>query len=398
MRGKLSALFLVLILIVTNVLSFNLGQNTSPIGSGTTSLSRRGTVDSNQSDKLTFLEKYIEDNYLRDVTQEELYVGQLKGMVEALDDPYSEYLTSEELDDLMEDTSGKFFGIGVYINAQDGYVTVVSPIKNTPAERAGLRTGDKIIKVDGVDISGANATEASKMIKGEKGTTVTLTILRMEDEVSNTFDVDVTRDEITVVTVESEIIEGDILYINISQFNEQTYKEFMDAYNENKANAKSIILDLRNNPGGLLSTSTAIADELLPEGLIVYTERKGKETDDQIYSDSKMIDLPMVVLINEGSASASEIVSGAIRDYDRAVLIGKKSFGKGVVQTIDSFTTGDGIKLTISEYFTPKGISIHEKGIEPDIEVELDDPDLIIGLENLEKDNQLQRAIEELKK
>lgn len=398
MRGKLSALFLVLILIVTNVVSFNLGQNTSPIGSGTTSLSRRGTVDSNQSDKLTFLEKYIEDNYLRDVTQEELYVGQLKGMVEALDDPYSEYLTSEELDDLMEDTSGKFFGIGVYINAQDGYVTVVSPIKNTPAERAGLRTGDKIIKVDGVDISGANATEASKMIKGEKGTTVTLTILRMEDEVSNTFDVDVTRDEITVVTVESEIIEGDILYINISQFNEQTYKEFMDAYNENKANAKSIILDLRNNPGGLLSTSTAIADELLPEGLIVYTERKGKETDDQIYSDSKMIDLPMVVLINEGSASASEIVSGAIRDYDRAVLIGKKSFGKGVVQTIDSFTTGDGIKLTISEYFTPKGISIHEKGIEPDIEVELDDPDLIIGLENLEKDNQLQRAIEELKK
>lgn len=398
MRGKLSALFLVLILIVTNVVSFNLGQNTSPIGSGTTSLSRRGTVDSNQSDKLTFLEKYIEDNYLRDVTQEELYVGQLKGMVEALDDPYSEYLTSEELDDLMEDTSGKFFGIGVYINAQDGYVTVVSPIKNTPAERAGLRTGDKIIKVDGVDISGANATEASKMIKGEKGTTVTLTILRMEDEVSNTFDVDVTRDEITVVTVESELIEGDILYINISQFNEQTYKEFMDAYNENKANAKSIILDLRNNPGGLLSTSTAIADELLPEGLIVYTERKGKETDDQIYSDSKMIDLPMVVLINEGSASASEIVSGAIRDYDRAVLIGKKSFGKGVVQTIDSFTTGDGIKLTISEYFTPKGISIHEKGIEPDIEVELDDPDLIIGLENLEKDNQLQRAIEELKK
>lgn len=398
MRGKLSALFLVLILIVTNVVSFNLGQNTSPIGSGTTSLSRRGTVDSNQSDKLTFLEKYIGDNYLRDVTQEELYVGQLKGMVEALDDPYSEYLTSEELDDLMEDTSGKFFGIGVYINAQDGYVTVVSPIKNTPAERAGLRTGDKIIKVDGVDISGANATEASKMIKGEKGTTVTLTILRMEDEVSNTFDVDVTRDEITVVTVESEIIEGDILYINISQFNEQTYKEFMDAYNENKANAKSIILDLRNNPGGLLSTSTAIADELLPEGLIVYTERKGKETDDQIYSDSKMIDLPMVVLINEGSASASEIVSGAIRDYDRAVLIGKKSFGKGVVQTIDSFTTGDGIKLTISEYFTPKGISIHEKGIEPDIEVELDDPDLIIGLENLEKDNQLQRAIEELKK
>ncbi len=398
MRGKISALFLVLILVVTNILSFNIGQSSSANSNTPTLSTRKFGLDSTQQDKLTFLERYIQDNYLREVTQEDLYVGQLKGMVAALDDPYSEYLTREEYNELMEDTSGRFFGIGVYINAQDGYINVVSPIKNTPAEKAGLRSGDKIIKVNGDDISGANATEASKKIKGEKGTKVTLTILRIEDEVANTFDVDVIRDEITVITVESKIIENDLLYVGISQFNEQTYSEFMEATKLITNATKGIILDLRNNPGGLLSTSTAIADVLLPEGTIVYTERKGKVKDDQINSDAKYIDLPMVVLINEGSASASEIISGAIRDFDRAKLIGQKTFGKGVVQTIDNFSTGDGIKLTISEYFTPKGTSIHGKGIEPDISVELDDPSLIIGLENIEKDNQLQRAIEELRK
>lgn len=398
MRGKISALFLVLILVVTNILSFNIGQSSSANSNTPTLSTRKFGLDSTQQDKLTFLERYIQDNYLREVTQEDLYVGQLKGMVAALDDPYSEYLTREEYNELMEDTSGRFFGIGVYINAQDGYINVVSPIKNTPAEKAGLRSGDKIIKVNGDDISGANATEASKKIKGEKGTKVTLTILRIEDEVANTFDVDVIRDEITVITVESKIIENDLLYVGISQFNEQTYSEFMEATKLITNATKGIILDLRNNPGGLLSTSTAIADVLLPEGTIVYTERKGKVKDDQINSDAKYIDLPMVVLINEGSASASEIISGAIRDFDRAKLIGQKTFGKGVVQTIDNFPTGDGIKLTISEYFTPKGTSIHGKGIEPDISVELDDPSLIMGLENIEKDNQLQRAIEELRK
>lgn len=398
MRGKISALFLVLILVVTNILSFNIGQSSFSNSNTPTLSTRKFGLDSTQQDKLTFLERYIQDNYLREVTQEDLYVGQLKGMVAALDDPYSEYLTREEYNELMEDTSGRFFGIGVYINAQDGYINVVSPIKNTPAEKAGLRSGDKIIKVNGDDISGANATEASKKIKGEKGTKVTLTILRIEDEVANTFDVDVIRDEITVITVESKIIENDLLYVGISQFNEQTYSEFMEATKLITNATKGIILDLRNNPGGLLSTSTAIADVLLPEGIIVYTERKGKVKDDQINSDAKYIDLPMVVLINEGSASASEIISGAIRDFDRAMLIGQKTFGKGVVQTIDNFSTGDGIKLTISEYFTPKGTSIHGKGIEPDISVELDDPSLIIGLENIEKDNQLQRAIEELRK
>ena len=398
MRGKISALFLVLILVVTNILSFNIGQSSFSNSNTPTLSTRKFGLDSTQQDKLTFLERYIQDNYLREVTQEDLYVGQLKGMVAALDDPYSEYLTREEYNELMEDTSGRFFGIGVYINAQDGYINVVSPIKNTPAEKAGLRSGDKIIKVNGDDISGANATEASKKIKGEKGTKVTLTILRIEDEVANTFDVDVIRDEITVITVESKIIENDLLYVGISQFNEQTYSEFMEATKLITNATKGIILDLRNNPGGLLSTSTAIADVLLPEGIIVYTERKGKVKDDQINSDAKYIDLPMVVLINEGSASASEIISGAIRDFDRAMLIGQKTFGKGVVQTIDNFSTGDGIKLTISEYFTPKGTSIHGKGIEPDISVELDDPSLIMGLENIEKDNQLQRAIEELRK
>lgn len=396
MKKKTSVFLLLAILLITNLTSYTMGRSLG--GSSNLVFGNTDDISNDQKRRLVFLEKYIKDNYLRDVDQQELYTGQLKGMVAALKDPYSEYLTEEEFKELMEDTSGKFFGIGVYINAQDGFITVVSPIRNTPAERAGLLPKDRILKVDGVELSGDNASEASKLIRGKKGTSVTLTIMRIENGKSRTFDVEVLRDEITVVTVESEIIENNILYISISQFNESTHKEFVEATEKINEDVKGIILDLRSNPGGLLDVCSEIADMLLPEGLIYYTEIKGGVRSDEGYSDKAMIDLPMVTLINGGTASASEIVSGALRDYDRATLVGEKSFGKGVVQSINRFSTKDGIKLTISEYFTPKGVKIHELGIEPDVEVKLDDPTLIIGLENLEKDNQLQRGIEELNK
>lgn len=396
MRKKISVFLLLIILFLTNIFSYNIGKNLS--NNNISIFGNTSGIDGKQRDRLVYLENYINDNYLREVTKEQLYTGQLKGMVESLDDPYSQYYTEEELNELLEDTSGRFYGIGVYINTADGYITVVSPIRNTPAEEAGLLPGDRIIKVDGTELSGDKPDEASKLIKGEKGTSVTLTILRIEDDKPHTFDVDVVRDEINVTTVESEIIEDEILYISISQFNDNTYNEFVEATKLIDSNIKGMILDLRSNPGGLLNVSTKVADVLLPEGLIYYTQSKSGEISDRGYSDDNMIDLPIVTLINGGSASASEIVAGALRDYDKTLLVGEKTFGKGVVQSINRFSSNDGIKLTISEYFTPNGVQIHEKGIEPDVKEILDDNTVLIGIENLEEDNQLQKGIEELKK
>ncbi len=396
MRKKISVFLLLIILFLTNIFSYNIGKNLS--NNNISIFGNTSGIDGKQRDRLVYLENYINDNYLREVTKEQLYTGQLKGMVESLDDPYSQYYTEEELNELLEDTSGRFYGIGVYINTADGYITVVSPIRNTPAEEAGLLPGDRIIKVDGTELSGDKPDEASKLIKGEKGTSVTLTILRIEDDKPHTFDVDVVRDEINVTTVESEIIEDEILYISISQFNDNTYNEFVEATKLIDSNIKGMILDLRSNPGGLLNVSTKVADVLLPEGLVYYTQSKSGEISDRGYSDDNMIDLPIVTLINGGSASASEIVAGALRDYDKTLLVGEKTFGKGVVQSINRFSSNDGIKLTISEYFTPNGVQIHEKGIEPDVKEILDDNTVLIGIENLEEDNQLQKGIEELKK
>lgn len=396
MRKKISVFLLLIILFLTNIFSYNIGKNLS--NNNISIFGNTSGIDGKQRDRLVYLENYINDNYLREVTKEQLYTGQLKGMVESLDDPYSQYYTEEELNELLEDTSGRFYGIGVYINTADGYITVVSPIRNTPAEEAGLLPGDRIIKVDGTELSGDKPDEASKLIKGEKGTSVTLTILRIEDDKPHTFDVDVVREEINVTTVESEIIEDEILYISISQFNDNTYNEFVEATKLIDSNIKGMILDLRSNPGGLLNVSTKVADVLLPEGLVYYTQSKSGEISDRGYSDDNMIDLPIVTLINGGSASASEIVAGALRDYDKTLLVGEKTFGKGVVQSINRFSSNDGIKLTISEYFTPNGVQIHEKGIEPDVKEILDDNTVLIGIENLEEDNQLQKGIEELKK
>lgn len=396
MKKKLGIILLIMFLMITNTLSFLAGKNyaRSPVYSsnGEMALSKA------QQNKLIFLENYINQNYLKDVTQEELYTGQLKGMVEALDDPYSEYLTQKDMKDMMEDTSGKFFGIGVYITSIDGYVKIIAPIKDTPAEEAGLLPGDIILKVDGIEISEGDVNKASELIKGKKGSNVTLTVIRETEGKNEELNIKVRRDEINIITVNSDFIEKNILYVSISQFNEQTYREFHEAMKKIKPDTVGMILDLRSNPGGLMSTSTMIADELLPEGLIVYTKRKGGVIDDEIYSDAAMVDIPMVVLVNGGSASASEILTGALRDYGRAKIIGEKTFGKGIVQSIDGFNEGDGIKLTISEYFTPKGIAIHKKGITPDIEVKLKDPGIIIGIENLDKDDQLKRAVEEIKK
>lgn len=346
--------------------------------------------------KLKLLEDKIKSDFLYDVKDEDLRDGELKGMVAALKDPYSEYLTKEDLKEMNDQTQGKFYGIGftVYKNPNN-QIEVISPIKDSPAERAGIKSKDIVLKVNGEEFTGDTMSDAVKVIKGEKGTKVHLTIYRPSTE--KTIELDVERDEIKIDTVISTKLE-DFGYIGITQFNDNTdaeFKEHLDKLNEK--NIKGLIIDLRGNPGGTVSSVVKVADMLLPEGEIVSAKDRNKNVVFDFKSDKEHFDKPLVVLINEGSASASEILSGAIKDYGRGKLIGTKSFGKGIVQTVFPFRDGTGLKLTTSEYFTPSGKNIHKIGIKPDIEVKLPADIKAIGYEYLDKDTQLQKAIEVLK-
>lgn len=347
--------------------------------------------------KMKFLEKKVEDDFLYKVDKEKLRQGELKGMVASLGDPYSEYLTLEDFDALAEQTNGKFFGIGVSVSSnEEGQILVIAPIKDTPAEKVGIKTGDLIIKVNGEPVSGNDLQAAVAKIKGDKGTSVKITIYRPSTK--ETKDIDVKRDEIKLETVISNTIK-DLGYIGITQFNDNTYDEFTKALNNLKEkNVRGLIIDLRGNPGGTVDSVEKIANELLPEGTIVSAKNRDGQVVFDYKSDKEYVNLPMAVLINGGSASASEILAGAIRDFKMGTLIGEKSFGKGIVQSVFPFPDGSGLKITTSEYFTPSGENIHKKGIKPDIEVKLPENVKGIGIEYLNTDSQLKKAIEVLEK
>lgn len=353
----------------------------------------------NEFSKVIAVENYVKENYLRDVDESKLIDGQLKGLLQSLEDPYSAYMTKDEFASLLQQTSGTFGGIGVVVTpGEDNLITVVSPIEDTPGERAGIKSGDKIIKVDGIEFLAENMDKAVKVMKGEPKTKVVLTIMRKDKDGKNeVLDIEIIREMIRLVTVKSNIIDDNIGYIKLTSFDDLTYKDFKTELDKlGKMNIKGLIIDLRNNPGGLLDRCAQIADELLGAGDIVYTETKtGKR--EYIKSDKAMVDYPLVLLVNGGSASASEILAGAIKDHNRGKLVGTTTFGKGVVQRIKDLDDGSGLKLTISEYFTPSGVNIHGIGIEPDIVVELDEGVEEIGVGNLKGDNQLRRAIEEIK-
>ncbi|KGG80242.1 peptidase S41 [Caloranaerobacter azorensis H53214] len=349
--------------------------------------------------KIMALENFIKENYLKDVDEEDLLNGELKGMFEALGDPYSVYMTKEEFADFMEHTKGTYHGIGVIVTpGEDNLITVVSPIEDTPGERAGIKTGDKIIKVDGKEFTADKMDDAVKLMKGKPGTSVNITILRTDKYGNNKFiDLNITREEIRLKTVKSKMLENKIGYIRIVSFDELTYEDFKKHLNKLKKDGmKGLIIDLRNNPGGLLSECAQIADELMGKGVIVYTETKNKERE-YIRSDSKKLGLPLVLLVNGGSASASEILAGAIKDTKTGILIGTKTFGKGIVQRIKPLSDGSGFKLTVSEYFTPNGTNIHGIGITPDVIVELPEDVHRIGVDNIKQDIQLKKAIEIIK-
>lgn len=356
----------------------------------------RQVLSSNENfGKVIVLEKYLRENYLynKDIKDENLEAGLLKGLVAGLGDPYSQYLTAEEMAKLSETTTGKFQGIGVIISPdEDGTVTVISPIKGSPADRAGVESGDKILKINGKDFSAEKINEASKEMRGEKGTSVKILLLKKKN--LKTEEVEIKREEIKIDSIIKDKI-GDLGYIGITMFDEETGKDFVKALNElTSEGVKGIILDMRGNPGGVVDAAVEIGDAILPKTSFVTLKDNEGEVVQDYKLDDKYNDIKMVVLVNEGSASASEILAGAIRDLDRAKIIGKKTYGKGVVQNVMSLPGGDGLKLTTSEYFTPSGKSINKKGIVPDIEVDLPDDVEGIGIDYKDTDTQLQKAIE----
>ena len=333
------------------------------------------------------------------VTKKSLMQGALKGMMESLDDPHSVYFTSEELRSFQEDIKGKYVGVGMVIQKKVGEpLTVVSPIEDGPAYKVGIKPKDQIVEIDGESTYNLTSEEASKRLKGKANTTVKVKVYREANKLTKVFELK--RETIELKYVKSKMLEGGIGYLRLTQFGDNVYPDMKKALEGLQAKGmKALILDLRSNPGGELGQSIKIASMFIEKGKIVSTrQKKGEET---VYSrEGKYFgNFPMVVLINGGSASASEIVSGALKDYKRATLIGEKTFGKGSVQTLLPLPDGDGIKITIAKYYTPNGISIDGTGIEPDKKVEDKDYYLISDgtITNIDENQQKENKKEIIK-
>jgi carboxyl-terminal processing protease len=357
----------------------------------------------------------IQSQYVDEVPPKDLIYSAIKGTLRGLD-PHSSFLDPEMYKEMQVETSGSFGGLGIEITLKDDILTVVAPIEGTPAYRAGIHPGDRIVKIEGLTTKDMQLTDAVKRMRGKPGTKVTITIVR--EGWTEAKDFDITREQIRVQSVKSMQLEPGIEYVRLRQFQEQTATDLETALEKYSKDDKiqGLILDLRNNPGGLLTSSVEVAEKFLDGGrLVVYTEGRVRNQNMRFNANAKRIysDFPIVILVNQGSASASEIVAGALQDWGRAVVLGTQTFGKGSVQTIIPLTDGSGLRLTTAKYFTPKGRSIHGKGITPDILVEqpkvtasaaapgepagpppsaTDNPQ-----EMLKRDVQLQRALDLLK-
>lgn len=313
----------------------------------------------------------LKENYVEDVDDKDLIYGAIKGMLSSLD-PHSSFMTPEAYKDMQVDTKGEFGGLGIQIGIKDNMLTIIAPIEDTPAFRAGVKAGDRIIRINGESTKDMSIYDAVSKLRGQKGTPVTITIMREGFEKPE--DITIIRDIIKIKSVRSKILDDGIGYIRLLQFQQKTASELEDTLIMlQKDNINSLILDLRNNPGGLLNSAVDVASYFLPpEKLVVSIKGKRDETVDfSTTGDKHYLDYPMVVLVNEGSASASEIVAGALRDWERAMVLGTKTFGKGSVQTVIPLSDGSALRLTTALYYTPKGTSIQVTGIVPDIIVEL---------------------------
>ncbi len=315
----------------------------------------------------------IKSDYVEATDDKELLENAIRGMLSGLD-PHSAYLSPEGYKELQVGTSGEFGGLGIEVGMEDGFVKVVSPIDDTPAQKAGMQAGDLIIRLDDKAVKGMTLNEAVKLMRGKPGTDIVLTVVR--DGTDAPFKVTITRAVIKVNSIKKRMLEPGFGYIRITQFQSNTGENLVEEISKLKKEAdgelKGLILDLRNNPGGVLNAAVAVSDAFLEEGLIVYTE--GRINDSQMRFKATPTDIikgkPLVVLVNEGSASASEIVAGALQDHKRAIILGAPTFGKGSVQTVIPIAKGAALKLTTARYYTPSGRSIQAEGIVPDIELE----------------------------
>lgn len=347
--------------------------------------------------KIYTLKNIIDDEYISDVNEDNLIDGAIKGYVEGLGDEYTEYFTKKEMEEFKTETEGNYVGIGIYMfqNTKDNTIVILTPIENSPAEKAGILPGDIIKKVDGVEYTGEDFEKIATYIKGKEGTTVNLEIERDGKE----FIFEVKRQNIDLYPIKSEVLENNIGYISISSFDEDCAKEFKDAYNElNKSNIKSLIIDLRNNGGGIVDEALEIADYVLEkDDVILITKDKNVKEEIEKSTKKPIINVPIVILTNENTASSSEILTAALKEHEKAIVVGEKTYGKGVIQELITLTDGSGIKITTEEYYTPNRNKINKVGITPDKEVSL--PETVTSSFNVERknDTQLQEAINILK-
>ena len=346
------------------------------------------------------LEKYraiIDQYYLGEVDETKLKEGAIRGYIEGLEDPYTEYISKEEMEDYMADTMGNFVGIGIYMvnDTQTNRIMVLSPIKGSPAEKAGILPGDYIISINGEQYTGEQNSLAASKIKGEEGTTVTLEILRGEE----TLNFEIKRENVIVDPVEGKVIENNIGYIQFSSFNENTAQDFKTRFEElQKSNITSLIIDLRNNGGGLVEQALQIAGYIADkDSVLLYEVDKNGNEEIEKSEDDPIINMPIIILVNENTASSSEILAGALKDLGKAKIVGTTTYGKGVIQEVLTLPDGSGLKITTKKYLTPNKTEINEIGITPDEEVEL--PDTVENILDVseEEDTQLQKAIEMLK-
>ncbi|WP_311537911.1 S41 family peptidase [uncultured Anaerococcus sp.] len=374
---------------------FMLGTNMDT-GSGSSSRSNQLISD------MASLKELLDRNFLFDVDEEKLYEGSLKGMFANLGDPYTAYYPKEEFAKLIENLDGRYKGIGISMsNSKEGLIKVIQVFDGSPAQEVGLKSGDFIKSIEGKEFAGNQLEEAVALIRGKDGSKVNMKILRVSEDnpKGEEIDVEVERRDVKVDTVKSQTLNLKgikVGYLRLTAFDDVTWEDFKDQYAKLKnEGVQGLVLDLRNNPGGALDVCLNIADTFLDEGVVVTTEDKdGNVVSEK--SDAEYDDIPMVALINENSASASEILAGALKDRGRAKIVGEKSFGKGVVQKIFPLDNGAGAKITISEYKTPNGEKINKVGVKPDIVVENKNPDLDLNENDFTKDSQFLKALTEL--
>lgn len=395
----LLALTIIITFLLTTILMYKKFDNVySTIGvtSGTNS-----TSTSNEKSLTKILREFktiLQSKYIGDVDEEKMIEGAIKGYVEGLGDPYTEYLTIEEMEELTEETNSKYVGIGVYVanNTEDNTILVVGVMKESPALEAGMQAGDILLKVEGTEYKGEELSKATSVLKGEEGTDVNVTILRDGEEL----ELVVTRRTINVAHVASKMLDNKIGYIQVDAFDDGVAEDFEEQYKElENQGLNGLIIDLRSNGGGVVDEATDIASMFTQKGNAVLITKSKTEEEEITKSNREPIvkNIPVVVLVNEGTASASEILAGALKDNYGAKIIGKQTYGKGVIQTVYKLTDGSGLKITTDEYFTPNHTAINEVGIEPDVEVDLTKDADGKYETSQDKDAQLQKAIKVIK-